>query len=187
VLLAKLQERRGPHQNPQVQLIYTEPHGEDPRVDVITRGGVVTGEDRLTPGKITKDSGIRKATEKTQMFDAKKERQMFEEARKEFIGDQGSAPKTRPEVREYGMPLAFDQSASPKEGKEVRKLMEFLYTCIRLIQDESDVQELQNLIRHYELGKIDPLLNRVVHQIGKKRRSNKELHLNAQIGEYEID
>jgi hypothetical protein len=68
-----------------VQLIYTEPHGEDPRVAVITRGGVVTGEDRLTQGNITKDSGIRKATEKTQMFDAKKERQMFEEERKEFI------------------------------------------------------------------------------------------------------
>jgi hypothetical protein len=82
-------------------------------------------------------------------------------------------------MREYGMPLAFYQSASPKEGKEVSKLMKFLYTCIKLIQDESIVQELQNLIRQYELGKIDPLLNRPVHQIGKKRRTNKELHLNA--------
>jgi hypothetical protein len=65
--------------------------------------------------------------------------------------------------------------------------MEFLYTCIKLIQDERIVQELQNLIRQYELGKIDPLLNREVHQISKKIRTNKELHLNAQIGEYEID
>jgi hypothetical protein len=85
------------------------------------------------------------------------------------------------------MPLAFDQSASPKEGKEVSKLMEFLYTCIKLIQDESDVQEIQSLIRQYEIEKIDPLLNRVVHQIDKKRRTNKELHLNAHIGEYDID
>jgi hypothetical protein len=51
-------------------------------VAIITRGGIVTGEDRLTPGKITEDSRIRKATENTQMFDVKKERQMFEEARK---------------------------------------------------------------------------------------------------------
>jgi hypothetical protein len=65
--------------------------------------------------------------------------------------------------------------------------MEFLYTCIKMIQDESIVQELQNLIRQYELGKIDPLLNRKVHQITKKRRTNKELQLNAQIGEYDID
>jgi hypothetical protein len=85
------------------------------------------------------------------------------------------------------MPPTFDQSASPKEGKEVRKLMEFLYTCIKLIKDDNDVQEIQILIRQYELGKIDPLLNRAVHQITKKRRTNKELHLNSQIGEYDID
>jgi hypothetical protein len=71
------------------------------------------------------------------------------------------------------MPQAFDQSASPREGKEVRKLMEFLHTCIKLIQDESIVQELQNLSRQYDLGKIDPLLNREVHQITKRRRTNK--------------
>jgi hypothetical protein len=53
--------------------------------------------------------------------------------------------------------------------------------------DVSIVQELPNLIKRYEIGKIDPLLNRVVHQITKKRRTNKELHLNAEIGEYDID
>jgi hypothetical protein len=77
-----------------VQLIYAEPHGEDPRVTVITRGGIVTGEDRMTQGKTTEESGVRKAAEKTQTFDAKKERQIFEEARKEFKGDQGSSSKT---------------------------------------------------------------------------------------------
>jgi hypothetical protein len=133
VLLAKLQERRGPQQNPQGKLIYVEPCGEDPRVSFITKGGIFIGDERMTQGNTTEDSLIRKATEKTQTFDAKKERQMFEEARKEFRGDQGSSSKTRPEMREYGMPLAFDQSASPKEGKEVSKIMEFLYTCIKLI------------------------------------------------------
>jgi hypothetical protein len=91
-----------------VKLIYVEPHGEDPRVIVITRGGVFIGDDRITQGKITKDSRIRKATEKTQMFDAKKERQMFEEAKKEFRRNQSFASNTRLEVREYGIPLAFD-------------------------------------------------------------------------------
>jgi hypothetical protein len=85
------------------------------------------------------------------------------------------------------MPLDFDQSASSREGKEVSKLMEFLCTCNNLIKDESIVQELQNLIIQYDIGKIDPLLSREVHQISKKRRKNKELHPNAQIGEYDID
>jgi hypothetical protein len=85
------------------------------------------------------------------------------------------------------MPQASNQSALPREGNEIRKLMEFLYTCVKLIQDESTAQELQNLIRQYELGKLDPLLNREVHQIIKKRRTNKELHLNSQIGKYDTD
>jgi hypothetical protein len=65
-----------------VQLIYVEPCGEDPRFVVITREGIVIGNDRITQGKITEDSGIRKTTEKTQMFDANKERQLFEESRR---------------------------------------------------------------------------------------------------------
>jgi hypothetical protein len=90
-------------------------------------------------------------------------------------------------VRECGMPLEFDQSASLGEGKEVSKLMEFLCTCINLIKDERVVQELQNLIRQYEIGRITPLLNKEVHQVSRKRRTNKELHLNVQIGYYDID
>jgi hypothetical protein len=81
----------------------------------------------MAQGNTTEESGIRKAVEKTQNFDAKKEKQMFEEAQREFRGDQGSSSKTRLEVRECGMPLAFDQSASPGDGKEASKLVSFLH------------------------------------------------------------
>jgi hypothetical protein len=117
VLLAKLQERRGPQQNPQVQLIYVEPRGADPRVIVITRGGVATGEDRAAQGKTENDHGVRKSIENTPMFDAKKERQIFEEERKEFKGDQGSSSKRQPEIKEYGMPRAFDPLHRQQKGK----------------------------------------------------------------------
>jgi hypothetical protein len=90
-------------------------------------------------------------------------------------------------VKECGMNMEFDQSASPGEGKEVIKLMDFLYTCINLIKDERVVQELQHLIRQYEIGRLDPLFNKAVHQVSIKRSKNKELHLNAQIGDYYID
>jgi hypothetical protein len=89
-------------------------------------------------------------------------------------------------VRECGIPLAFDQFASPGEGNEVSKIMELLCTCINLIKDERVVQELQNLIRQYEIGRIAPLLSKEVHKVYRKRRTNKELHLNAQIGYYNI-
>jgi hypothetical protein len=55
-------------------MIYDEPRREDPRDTVITKGGIVTGEDRMTQGKTTKDSGVGKSTEKTQNFDAKKDK-----------------------------------------------------------------------------------------------------------------
>jgi hypothetical protein len=49
---------------------------------VITRGGIFTEEDRVTPGKTAKGSGIRRSAEKTQLFDPRRERHTFEEARK---------------------------------------------------------------------------------------------------------
>ena len=74
-------------------MIYAEPCGEEPRVVVITRGGVATGEDRATQGRIENDHGFRKAIEKTPTFDAKKERHIFKEGMKEFKGDQGYSSK----------------------------------------------------------------------------------------------
>jgi hypothetical protein len=141
----------------------------------------------VTPRKTTKQSRVIKYAEKKQEFDPNKEKHTFEEVKKEFRRDQASSSRDQPKVRECGMPLAFDQSASPREGKEVSKLMEFLCTYINLIKDERIIQDLQNVIRQYELGKVDLLLNKEVHQLSKKRRKIKELHLNAQIGEYDID
>jgi hypothetical protein len=45
----------------------------------------------MIQGKIIEDSSIRKVVERTKAFDAKKERQIFKEARQEFKRDQGSS------------------------------------------------------------------------------------------------
>jgi hypothetical protein len=42
-------------------------------------------------------------------------------------------------------------------------------------------------MRQYEIGRVDPLLNKEVHQVSRKRRTNKELHLITQIGDYDVD
>jgi hypothetical protein len=44
-------------------------------------------------GKTTEESRIRKVVEKTQEFDPRKEKQIFEEERKEFGRDQASSSK----------------------------------------------------------------------------------------------
>jgi hypothetical protein len=58
------------------------------------------------------------------------------------------------------MTLEFDQSASRGDGKEVSKLVNFLYTFIELIKYEKTIQELQNLVIQYDIGRVDPLLNK---------------------------
>jgi hypothetical protein len=73
------------------------------------------------------------------LFDPRRERHTFEEARKEFVGEQASSSKVQPEVRDYEMPPVFDQSTLSRQGKEVSKLMDFLHTCINLIKDEKVV------------------------------------------------
>jgi hypothetical protein len=124
----------------------------------------------VTQGNTTEESRVGKVVEKTQEFDPRKEKQIFEEERKEFRRDHDSSSKVRPEVRDYGMPLEFDQSASPGDGKEVGKLVSFLYMFIEFIKDEKSIQELQNLVKKYDIGRVYPLLNKVVHQLSKKRR-----------------
>jgi hypothetical protein len=136
-LLAKLQERRGGNQK--VKLILFEPCSEDPRVIFITRGGGVIGEDKMTLGKTTDGSRIIKYVEKTQLFDQRKEKNIFEEARREFVGEHASSSRAQPKVREREMSPTFHQSTLARQGKEVSKLMDFLYTCINLIKDEKDV------------------------------------------------
>jgi hypothetical protein len=71
----------------------------------------------VTPGRTTEGSRVRRVAENTQVFDPRKEKKTFEEARKEFRGDQASSSKTQLEVRECGIPLAFDQSVALKMEK----------------------------------------------------------------------
>jgi hypothetical protein len=82
-----------------VQRIFAEPHREDPRVTVITRGGIVTGEYRVTLGNTTEESRIRRAAEKTQLFDTRKEKHTFEEERREFGREHASSSKAQLEVK----------------------------------------------------------------------------------------
>jgi hypothetical protein len=93
----------------------------------------------LTPRNTIEGSGIKRDAENTHLFDQRRERHAFEEARREFVGEQYSYSREQPKVRECEMPPVFDQSSIAKQRKEVSKLVDFLYTCINLIKDENIV------------------------------------------------
>ncbi len=85
------------------------------------------------------------------------------------------------------MPPSFDRPTPSRLGKEVSKLIDFLHSCMGLITDDNAIQELQHLIKQYAVGKVEPLLTRAVNKVSRKKRSAKELHLSAQIGDYDMD
>jgi hypothetical protein len=76
-------------------LISAKPRGEDPKFAIITRGVLVTREDRVTPRKTAKGSWIRRAAEKVQFFDPRKDSHTFE-VRKSFVGEHVSSSKAQP-------------------------------------------------------------------------------------------
>jgi hypothetical protein len=51
------------------------------------------------------------------LFDPRKEKRTFEEARREIVGEWDSSSRAQPEVRECGMPPSFDQSSLARQGK----------------------------------------------------------------------
>jgi hypothetical protein len=141
----------------------------------------------VTPGNTIDGSWIGRASKKAPFFDPRKEKHTFEETRREFVAEHASSSRSQTKVKECEMPPAFDHSVPLRQGKEVSKLMDFLYTCINLIKDERVVQEIQHLIRQYKIRRVDPLLSRAVNQLSRKWRTRKELHLSVQIGDYDVD
>ncbi len=56
-----------------------------------------------------------------------------------------------------------------------------------MIIDGQTIQELQHLKKPYEMGKVEPMLNKEMNQVSRKRRLAKELHLSTQIGDCYVD
>jgi hypothetical protein len=69
----------------------------------------------VTPGKTAEGSGFRIVVEKAQLFDPRRDRHTFDEARKEFVEEQASSSKVQLEVRECEIPPSFDQYVLAKQ------------------------------------------------------------------------
>jgi len=79
-LMAKMQERRQPTNQPNTQNIFVERRTDEPQVQAVTQSGIATGDDR---GKATAIGApwVRRDGKKQPPFDLIKERETFIEAR----------------------------------------------------------------------------------------------------------
>ena len=72
----------------------------------------------------------------------------------------------------------------------------FLQSCLQLLKDEKVVLEIQNLVDRYDWSmsifimkptKHFSATNKAVHQISKYIETGREMRLNANIGDYDMD
>jgi hypothetical protein len=80
-----------------------------------------------------------------------------------------------------------DQVMTKESLGKVRTLGKNLQSWIELVEDENEMHTLCSMIDHYGQGKEVPTEKKVVNQLLCKKKTNGELRLCAQIGEYNID
>ena len=82
------------------------------------------------------------------------------------------------------MPERFQCIFQKKVPPKVSKLRTFLSSCLMLMQDKDAIAELQEMIKDI-LVQLQP--EKKVNQVWKKCKTGRELRMNAQIGDYDMD
>jgi len=122
----------------------SEPHEEDPNVNMMLRSGATIGEDK---GKQPEeDTWVHEAPTKEPEFDLECTKDTFIEAKKNFAKASTSGSKDQPEP-----------------GMDPSMLTTFLETCMKLLRDNKAVKGLQELITRCA-GSREP---HVVQKLGK--------------------
>jgi hypothetical protein len=83
--------------------------------------------------------------------------------------------------------LVYDHTIPDRPIEKVNTLKEFLKSCLELMQDETTLNTLCRMIDQFTQDKEVPTMQKVVNQVLRKKRTNKEFILSAQIGEYDMD
>ena len=120
------------------------------------------------------DEAVRKAPEKIPAFHVEREKETFMEAKRDFTDPNTSVVPTQ-------QPQQQSQSQEASTDK-VSTLSSFLQSCMKLLQNQNALKELQKVLAVCEPQRRvdkDKFVNRV-------RRTGREMRLNAQIGEYDI-
>ena len=75
-------------------------------------------------------------------------------------------------------------ASAPKSMKKVSILNHFFKSCLALVKDEDALEELSTLIKEPHTS-IQPKKN--VNCLYKRTKTSRELRMNAQIGDYDMD
>jgi len=72
ILIEKMQEKKNPDLTQDIQMMTTELRTDEPHINIGTRNGAATGNDKLDGKKVFEDTWGRKTTDKAPMFNIHK-------------------------------------------------------------------------------------------------------------------
>jgi hypothetical protein len=110
-LLGKIQEKRNQN-NQNVQWISTEARDEGKNISIVTQGGDKTGNDVVRQDPL-QHQWVKKNVEPEKQFDVHKEKEIFKQARQEFMEPDIASTSTaqhNKEVPMYKMPPLLDHT-----------------------------------------------------------------------------
>jgi hypothetical protein len=122
-------------------------------INIVTRGGVKTGEDAQDQKKESQ-CWIQKNTQPQQQFDAKKEKDIFKEEKKEFLKENVASTSntvSRYDTPIFDMPQILDHTYKGEQTKKVSNLHNFLESCFKLLNDKNYMDFFKNMLEKYNI------------------------------------
>ena len=112
---------------------------------------------------------------KKALFDIASKKETFFGARDAIGRNLGKSPV-------YEMPFAFDSSLEAGPSRKHGTLRQFFESCLSLGRDPDALVDLETLLHHPDKTVKDSTVNSL-----QKRKTGKEMRMNIQIIDYEVD
>jgi hypothetical protein len=131
---------------------------------------------------------VKKNIDPPKWFDARKEKETFKEAKKEFIQQNCASTSTMQHTQDvptYEIPSTMDHNSEVHPGDHVSNILTFLQSCVQLFKDPSSITILQNLLDRCNTNTEGKLEHRTFNHLHARRRTRKEFILNANIEQFQ--
>jgi hypothetical protein len=152
------------------------------------RGGAKTRTDAVRQDP-TQHQWVKKNTDPQKHFDAWKEKETFKEAIHEFINQNFVSISTvqhTQNVPMYEIPSSMDHTSESQALEHVSNTKKKLQSYVKLLKDPSSVKILQNLLERCNTEVEGKLEQKIVNHLHTRRRTSRELRLNANIRDFNM-
>ena len=99
-----------------------------------------------------------------------------------FFGAKNAIGRNPGKLPIVDMPFAFDPFVETRPSRQHGTLRKFFKSCLSLVTDLNTLVELETLLHHLDKTRKDSAVNSL-----QKRKTFKEMRMNIQIGDYEVD